>query len=88
MEQTKAIKFEVDVPIKENYSKLIPFLGLQARGPVANIFSYFGHKDQVSDLMQVLSHSTRAYFVNSEGLGGFLIPYNVINILIQGEKSQ
>ena len=88
IEKTQAVKFESDVPIKENYLKLIPFEGLQARVPVAIIFSYFGFRDQVFDLMQVLSHTTRAYFVNSGGLGGFLIPYNVIDILNEEEMFQ
>jgi len=39
---------------------------------VAKIFSYFGDNDDVSIIMQNLSHKTRAYFVNADGLKGFL----------------
>ena len=61
--------------------KAIPFGKLQSRAPVAIMLSFFGFNYQVQDLMQKLSHKTRAYFVNAEGLKGFLLVGTVVAIL-------
>ena len=38
------------------------------------ILSFLGYRKEVMPILQKLSHSTRAYIVNSDGLPGFLIP--------------
>ena len=50
----------------------LPFDILQSRHVLATTFAYFGCFDEVSYLMQKLSHSTRAYFINAGGLKAFL----------------
>ena len=56
--------------------KNIPFVKLQARPVAAIILGYFDESDGVFWLLQVLSHSSRAYahncIINEKSLGGFL----------------
>ena len=69
------------VAIKKQYLKAIPFGKLQSRAPVAIMLSFYGFNFQVQNLMQKLSHKTRAYFVNAGGLKGFLVVGTVFAIL-------
>ena len=39
---------------------------------MAVVLSFFGYQEKVVNLFQKLSHSTRAYIWNAEGLPGFL----------------
>ena len=72
---------EFNVSIKDVYSKVIPFGKLQARLPVAVIFSFYAYRNKVCRLMQILSHSTRAYFTKANRLRGFLIDPSIDRIL-------
>ena len=51
----------------------MPVQGIQSRLATALIFSYVGNQHQVPGILQKLSHRTRAYIVNADGLKGFLI---------------
>ena len=58
--------------IKEELKSSLIF-GFAARLPIAMILSYLAYRDVVISKLQKLSHSTRAYIVNAEGLPGFLV---------------
>ena len=64
--------FDVKVQIREELKIGLVF-GFGARLPIATFLSYVGYHDEVLELMQVLSHGTRAYISNSDGLKNFLI---------------
>ena len=40
---------------------------------VAILLSFYGDRDEVSDLMQKVNHQTRVYFLNAHNLRGFLV---------------
>ena len=53
------------------------------------MLSFIGFRHEVLRLLQVLSQSTRAYIVNAEGLPGFLVEFNIMEILQKAKaKSQ
>ena len=60
--------WDIIISIVDAYKKRLPFKGLASRVPVAVIFSYFGYKEEALSLMQVVSHSSRAYIYNAGGL--------------------
>ena len=64
-------KIDVKVPLVELYLSGMPF-ALKSRRGVAIVLSFFGDVDEVGELMQKSSHETRAYFVNANGLKGFI----------------
>ena len=61
----------IKVPIKDKLKKGLIF-GIDARLPLAIIAGQIGYKHEVRCLMQNISHSTRAYMVNVDGLKNFL----------------
>ena len=63
--------FDIKVQIREELKKGLIF-GLQARLPIGIILGFTGFRYEVYQIMQTLSHSTRAYIVNANGLNGFL----------------
>ena len=65
--------------IKENDLKGMPFK-LKTRYGIATVFSYYGDNEEVGELMQKISHMTRAYYVNINGFKGFIKP-SLITIL-------
>ena len=72
--------FDTRVPIKNELLKGLIF-GIQARLPIGVILGFFGYRHEVMPLLQTLSHRTRAYIVNAEGLPGFVIEMDIIKIL-------
>ena len=62
--------------IKENDLKGMPFK-LKTRYGMVTVFSYFGDSEEVGELMQKVSHKTRAYYVNINGFRGFIKPYSI-----------
>ena len=66
--------------IKEELKKGLIF-GLEARLPIGLILGFYGFRHQVMKLMQCLSHGTRAYIVNADGLPGFVLEFNLIPFL-------
>ena len=73
------------VQIKEELKKGL-ILGLKARLPIGIISKFVGHRHKVMTLMQTLSHTTRAYITNAEGLPGFLVPIDIIKLLNDADK--
>ena len=53
---------------------------------MATVLSFLGSKQEVSNLMQTISHFTRIYFVNANMLKGFLVNYGILSTLIKEEK--
>ena len=62
--------------------------GLQARPPIAHILGYLGYSHEVMPILQNLSHSTRAYIVNAEGLSGFVRKIPLIQILRKADEQE
>ena len=62
-----ALTFDVRVTIKRHLKRKLVF-GLQSRLAIGIILGYVGLRHEVLPLMQVLSHSTRAYIWNADGL--------------------
>ena len=50
----------------------MPFDKLNTRNGTAIVLSYYGDRDDVCELMQKISHKSRAYFENAKQLRGFL----------------
>ena len=76
------------VPIKEDFFKSMPFeeKGITARASCAIILAFYGYSSDVVALLQELSHKTRAYIWNAQGLPGFLIKADLLHILTQLDK--
>ena len=68
--EEEASKIVVKVPIKEELKRGLIF-GLKARPPIGIILSFLGYSYEVFELMQTLSHRTRAFIFNAQGLNGF-----------------
>ena len=60
--------------------------GLQARLPIAIILSYTGYRHDVILILQKLSHSTRAYIWNADGLEAFIKSFDIIAFLKDSEE--
>ena len=54
----------------------MPFT-LNTRIGLAKVFSYYGFIEDFAEFMQKASHTTRSYYVNANGLQGFLMPYSI-----------
>ena len=72
--------FNIKVPIRDDLKSNLIF-GLEARPPISIILGFVDYRHQVIPLMQGLSHGTRAYIVNADGLPGFVIPFDIIRYL-------
>ena len=59
---------------------------MQARAPIGIVFSFFGYSHEVHDLMSTMSHTTRAFIVNAEGLRGF-VKLSIVSVLRSAELS-
>ena len=76
------------MPIREDLLRVLPFEGIQSRHATAVILSFVGYLHQVPGILQKLSHKTRAYIVNADGLKGFLVKLGkVLQIIKAAEKS-
>ena len=80
-------KLDIKVPIKEELKKCMVF-GVSARPAIGHILSYFGFSLEVLSLMQNLSHATRAYIVNAEGLPGFLVGVDILKFLREADLEE
>ena len=63
---------QILVPIREELKKNLIF-GIEARPPIGIILGFYGFRYEVMELMKHLSHGTRAYIINADGLPGFLL---------------
>lgn len=78
--------FDVKVPIKDELKKSLIF-GLGSRLPIGVILGFVGFRHDVSPLMQTISHSTRAYIWNADGMRGFLCKAEIIKMLADFDKN-
>ena len=79
-------EIDVIVPIKEELKRNLIF-GIQARPAIGMILSFFGYSYEVFELLQTLSHSTRAFIFNAEGLKGFLVNLDLWELLNDAYES-
>ena len=59
--------WDIKVPIKQNLLKSLIF-GLNSRLAIGVLLSFLDYSPEVIETLQVLSHSTRAYIYNIDGL--------------------
>ena len=89
VEQAQAVNFEkgllLKVAIVDDFRGGQPF-ALKTRHGMALVFAFWGDTDEVGEFMQKAGHATRSYFVNANGLKGFLVP-TVIAILKEANRS-
>ena len=78
-------KYDIKVAIRENLKKGLVF-GIQARPAIGHILSFYGYSHEANIIMQVLSHSTRAYIINADGLPGFLVKADLMYFLHVADK--
>ena len=69
--------FDIKASIRDELKKSL-ILGLDARPPIGIVLGFAGYYHQVIPLLQKLSHGTRAYIVNSNGLPGFVLPFDIV----------
>ena len=74
------------MPIKEELKKGLIF-GLEARPPIGIVLGFYGYQPHVMKLMQCLSHGTRAYIVNADGLPGFVLEYDTLPFLRKADEA-
>ena len=72
--------FDIREPIKDALKKDL-ILGLQARPTIGIVLGFAGYRHQVIPLLQCLSHGTRAFTANADGLPGFVLPFDAIKHL-------
>ena len=77
----------IKVQIKPELLSAIPF-SLKTRHGIATVLGFMGDFEAVSDLMQYASHGTRAYWVNAQGLRGFVVKSGVMELLKRGIESR
>ena len=65
-------KFDIKVDIGEDLMKTLVF-GINARPPIGLILGFSGYSHEVMPLMQTLSHTTRAFTCNADGLPNFVM---------------
>ena len=65
-------RLSLKAKIKKAYRSGLPF-SLKTRNGVAIVFSFYGDSEKVGTFMQRASQKTRAYYVNANGLKGFLV---------------
>ena len=58
---------------------------MHARPTIGIIFGFVGHSHEVIPLMQTLSHGTRAYITNADGLHGFVMTFDISKHLKEAE---
>ena len=78
--------FDAKVQIKEELKKGLIF-GFRARLPIGIILGFVAIRHQVIPLMQTLSHATRAYIVNADGLPGFVNDFDIIKYLKEADEA-
>ena len=76
----------IQVSIKDELKKNLIF-GIEARLPIGIILGFYGFRHQVMQLMQCLSHGTRAYIVNADGLPGFVLKFDIIPFLREADEA-
>ena len=65
--------WNIRIHIRMDLLKVLLVKGLESRNVMGTIFSYVGHSDEVINLMQRISHKSRAYIWNADALQGYLV---------------
>ena len=65
-------RLRLKVKIKQAFRSGLPF-SLKSRNGVAIVFSFYGDSEKVGTFMQRASQKTRAYYINANGLKGFIV---------------
>ena len=78
--------FDIKVSIRDELKKNLIF-GLEARPPIGIILGLAGYRNQVIPLLQKLSHGTRAFIVNADGLPGFVLPFDIVKHLKDADQT-
>ena len=76
---------DVKVQIKEDLKKCL-ILNLRSRLAIGVVLGFVGWRHEVIPILQTLSHSTRAYIINANGLTGFLLSMNLIRFLQEADQ--
>ena len=71
---------EIRVKIKEELKRRLVF-GVESRLPIGIMLGFAGYRHEILPLMQILSHETRAYICNANGLPGFISELSLIETL-------
>ena len=79
------INYNIRVSVKAELKQGLIF-GLRSRLPIAVILGFLGHRHEVVPILQSLSHGTRAYIINADGLPGFLNSMKFIDFLREADK--
>ena len=79
--------FDIKVQIKEDLKKCLVF-GLGARLPIGLVLGFTGFSHEVLQIKQTISHSTRAYLCNANGLQGFILKLDILKMLTDAEKNE
>ena len=85
-QDTSVLEFDIKVQIKDELKKGLIF-GLKARPTIGITLSFVGYRDEVMPLMQTLSHATRAFIVNANGLPGFVVQFDIVKHLKEEDKA-
>ena len=56
--------------------------GFNSRLPIGLVLTFYGYSHEVICQMQLLSHGTRAFIYNADGLLGFLVRFDDIHNLL------
>ena len=82
------MKFETLVPIKDELKKCL-IIGLRSRVAIAIVLGFTGYQHEVLPLMYNLSHKTRAFIVNANGLPAFVssLTISIIELLQEADKN-
>ena len=62
-------------------------LGLESNLAIGTFLGFVGYRHVAIELMQTLSHSTRAYIVKEDGLKGFVKRMDIVKILNDADLS-
>ena len=79
--ETQDVKGE----IKEDLQKGL-ILNLQSRLAIGVVLGFVGWRHEVIPILQTLSHSTRAYIINANGLTGFLLSIDLMRFLQEADQ--
>ena len=79
--------FDVKLELRKELRHLLPFPYILSRLPTALILQFYGLRSEVCQILQVLSHTSRAYIVNEDGLKGFIKPFN-LNLWLCKQNSE
>ena len=80
-------EWDVSIQIKDELKKSLIF-GFQSRLSIGEVLSFVGYRHEVLPILQKLSHGTRAYVWNADGLKGFVQRIDICVILNRVAKTK